>query len=63
MANQKLSIDVFTNLTITDETAEKCCRLLEMWMDEDPYRKVVCEARDESHWRLRLVRGREDGKE
>lgn len=63
MANKNLSIDVYANLIVSDETAEKCCRLLEMWMDEDPHRKVVCEARDESHWGLRLVRGRENGKE
>lgn len=63
MANKNLSIDIFANLIVSDETAEKCCRLLEMWMEDDPYRKVVCEARDESHWALRLVRRRENGKE
>lgn len=61
MANKNLSIDVYANLIVSDETAEKCCRLLEMWMADDAYRKVVCEINDEDHWALRLVRRRENG--
>ena len=56
MANKDLNINVYANLIVSDETAEKCCRLLEMWMDDDPYRKVVCEDKDERHRTLRLVR-------
>lgn len=61
MANKNLNIDIYANLIVSDETAEKCCRLLEMWMADDVYRKVVCEINDEDHWVLRLVRRRENG--
>ena len=63
MANKDLNINVYANLIISDETAEKCCRLLEMWMDNDPYRKIVCEAKDESHRTLKLIQWPENDKE
>lgn len=64
MANKDLNINVYANLTVPYEAAEGCCRLLEMWLNDDrPYRKIVCRTEDDGHWTLKLVRRQGDGKE
>ena len=32
----KLTVDVTARLIVPDETAERCCRLLEMWLTDHP---------------------------
>ena len=42
MKAQDLTIEINASLTISDETAERCMRLLEMWMDDNPNRTILC---------------------
>ena len=34
--NHDLTIDVDAKVTVSNETAERCLRLLEMWQDDHP---------------------------
>ena len=36
-------ITVEVNMIISDETLRRCCRILEMWMDDNPDKKLVCD--------------------
>ncbi len=54
----ELTIDVTTKLTISDEAAKRCMVLLEMWMDDNPDRNIVCDGR-----RLRIEWLRQEGDE
>ena len=41
MANLKdLTVTVNANLTVSDETAERCLRLLEMWQNDNPDKRI-----------------------
>ena len=53
MKAQELTIEINANLKISDETAERCMRLLEMWMDDNPGRTIICDNIDGRH-RLRF---------
>lgn len=39
----ELTVDVTTKLTVSDEAAKRCMALLEMWMDDNPDRSIVCD--------------------
>ena len=44
MANVKdLTIDVTARLTVSDDTAERCLRLLEMWQADNPDKQILGE--------------------
>lgn len=36
MRGKDLTVEVTARLAISDETAERCCRLLEMWLTDNP---------------------------
>lgn len=38
-----LTVTVNANLTVTDETAQRCLRLLEMWQADNPDKQVLGE--------------------
>lgn len=40
MTVEELTIDIKARLTVTDETAEQCLRLIEIWQNEDGRRTV-----------------------
>ena len=37
------NIEIGIKVTIPDETVERCLRILEMWMDDNPDKDVVCD--------------------
>lgn len=37
----RITVDV--DMTIPEETLRRCCRILEMWMDDNPDKKLICE--------------------
>ena len=37
----RITVDV--DMTIPLETVRRCCRILEMWMDDNPDKKLVCD--------------------
>ena len=43
MRLNELSVTVKANMTIPDETAKRCMALLEMWMDDNPNKNIVCD--------------------
>lgn len=51
MANSELTVTVEGRFSISDETAERCLRLLEMWQDDNPDKFIECE-RKETEYRV-----------
>lgn len=47
-----LTIDVDARLTVSDETAERCLRLLEMWQDDNPGKRILQERQRDGSTRL-----------
>ena len=44
MANLKdITVEVKCNLTIDDETAMKCLKILEIWQDSKRDKMIICE--------------------
>lgn len=41
--NGEVSISVTAILSVSDETARRCMTLLEMWMDDNPDKNIVCD--------------------
>lgn len=55
MANlSDLTVTVSANLTVSDETAERCLRLLEMWQKDNPNRSILTDKGADGTMRLRL---------
>lgn len=62
----ELTVDVTAKLTVSDETAKRCMALLEMWMDDNPDRSIVCDRvtyDDGTRHLLRIERLRQEGDE
>lgn len=43
MAINDVRISVTANITVTDEMAERCLRLLEIWQDDNADKKIIGE--------------------
>lgn len=43
MEADKLTVEVKANLTVSDETAKRCLKLLEMWWDDNPNADIICD--------------------
>lgn len=43
MAKSDFSIDVDVNLSVTDKTVDRCLRILEMWLEDNPQYDIVGE--------------------
>lgn len=62
----ELTIEVAAKLTVSDETAKRCMALLEMWMDDNPDKNIVCDivpCKDMKLRRLRIERLRQEVEE
>ena len=56
MANLKdLTVTVNANLTVSDETAQRCIRLLEMWQADNPDKKIEGEWMEHNRVQFRIV--------
>lgn len=54
-----LSIEVQAKLTVSDETAKRCLRLLEIWWNDNPDADIIKEIEKEKDgitYKLRIVR-------
>ena len=61
MANCKdLTVTVNANLTVSDETAERCLRILEMWQSDNPDRKIEGEWMEHNRVQFRIVPFRDE---
>ena len=43
MAKSDFSVDVDVNLSVTDKTVDRCLRILEMWLEDNPQYEIVGE--------------------
>lgn len=43
MAKGDMSIDIYAEVVVTDETADRCLRILEMWLEDNPQCEIVGE--------------------
>jgi len=43
MKAAELTVDVQAKLTVSDETAKRCLKLLEMWWDDNPDADIICD--------------------
>ena len=41
MASKDFSVDVYAMLRVPDETVDRCLRLLEMWLEDNPEWTIV----------------------
>lgn len=59
----ELTVEVAAKLTVSDETAKRCMALLEMWMDDNPDKNIVCDlvpCKDMKRRRLRIEHLRQE---
>lgn len=42
--NGNVNITVTALMSVPDETAQRCMTLLEMWLDDNPDKNIVCDA-------------------
>lgn len=62
----ELTVEVSAKLTVSDETANRCMSLLEMWLDDNPDKTIVCDivpCNDVMRHRFRIERIRQDVEE
>ena len=43
MKADDLTVEVKAKLTVSDETAKRCLRLLEMWWNDNPDAEFICD--------------------
>lgn len=56
MANLKdLTVTVNANLTVTDETVERCLRLIEIWQEDNPNKTIQGEWIEGSRVRYGII--------
>ena len=58
MKAEELTVEVKAKLTISDETAQRCLRLLEMWWNDNPDADIIREIekeKDGTTYKLRIV--------
>ena len=54
MRAKELLIEVQARVVVTDEMAERCLRLLEMWQDDNPNAKIIAERQPDGRTRFHL---------
>lgn len=63
MAKNALSVEITAELGVSDETAKRCMALLEMWLDDNPDKNIVCDlvpCRDMMRHKLRIEQLRQE---
>ena len=59
MRAEELTVEVKAKLTVSDETAKRCLRLLEMFLNDNPDAEIIKEIEKEKDgitYKLRIVR-------
>ena len=54
MKAENLSIEVQARVVVTNEMAERCLRLLEMWQDDNANAKIIGERQPDGRTRFHL---------
>lgn len=51
-----INVEVQAKITVSDETAERCLRLLEIWQEDNPDKNIVvdCDAMNDGSNRVRM---------
>lgn len=55
MAINDVRISVTANITVSDEMAERCLRLLEIWQDDNADKKIIGEKLSDGRTVFRIV--------
>lgn len=52
----ELTVNVQAKVAVSDETAERCLRLLEIWQEDNPTKNIVvdCDAKGDGSNRVRM---------
>lgn len=56
-----LTVEVTAHLTVSRETAERCLRILEMYMKDNPTKELsscCCSTLDRADYKLEIVEGK-----
>lgn len=56
MAINDVRISVTANVTVSDEMAERCLRLLEMWQDDNTDKVIICERSIDGKTKFRITK-------
>lgn len=56
MAMNDVRISVTANITVTDEMAERCLRLLEIWQDDNADKFIICERSINGKTKFRITK-------
>lgn len=56
MARSNLTVDVEARLTVSDATAERCLRLLEIWMTDNDDKTIEAERLPDGRFEMRIRR-------
>ena len=59
MAINDVRISVTANITVSDETAERCLRLLEMWQEDNADKKIIGERLPDGRTEFKIVKNKE----
>lgn len=60
MAINDVRISVTANITVSDEMAERCLRLLEMWQEDTPDKHIVGERLPDGRTVFKIVKNKEE---
>lgn len=59
MAINDVRISVTANITVTDEMAERCLRLLEIWQDDNSDKKIIGERLPDGRTVFKIAKNKE----
>lgn len=48
MKPNDLKIDINVNLSVSEEMAERCCRILEFYLDDNPDKRIMCDTQEDN---------------
>lgn len=61
MAINDVRISVTANITVSDEMAERCLRLLEIWQDDNADKKIIGEKLPDGRTVFKITKNKEAG--
>lgn len=52
----ELTVEVNAKVTVSDETANRCLRILEMWQEDNPDKSILCEQEKDGRTVMTIVK-------
>ena len=60
MAINDVRVNITANITVSDEVAERCLRLLEMWQEDNMEKCIVSERLPDGRTVFKIVKNKEE---